>query len=106
MSAGSKGAGEAPPKDAKPPKIVPELAALTLFHGTKYKSFQESIQLPPSHMHSIGETKIPKLINKDVENAKEWREYNQKHMTRTYPAGHRVSTRSFLWSALMVIELY
>ena len=41
-----------------PPKVVRELADLTLFHGTKFKSFEKSIQQPPSHMHSIGETKM------------------------------------------------
>ena len=46
-------------------------------------------------MHSIGETKIPKLIKKDAKNAKDWREYNQKHMTRTYPAGTRVDSSNY-----------
>lgn len=85
------------PHDVKtaPPKISSELAKLTLFHGTKFKSFIESITLPPSHMHSIGETKIPKLIAKDAENARQWRIYNQKHMTRTYPAGTRVDSSNY-----------
>lgn len=89
-STDTTGSGSAPARESKPPKIVPGLANLTLFHGTKFKSFEISIQQPPSHMHSIGETKIPRLVDKDVENANQWRKYNQNHMTRTYPAGHRV----------------
>lgn len=83
------------PPDAKPPKIVPELAKLTLFHGTKWKSFDKSIELPHSHMHSIGETKISKIIDKQVENAELWRKYNVDHMTRTYPAGFRVDSSNY-----------
>jgi phosphatidylinositol phospholipase C, delta len=81
--------------DAKPSKIVPELAKLTLFHGTKWKSFDKSIELPHSHMHSIGETKIGKIIDKQVDNAELWRKYNVDHMTRTYPAGFRVDSSNY-----------
>jgi len=66
----------------KPPKIVKELARLTLFHGTKYKDFEKSIDEPHSHMHSIGESKITKIL-KDPKNAALWRKYNVHHMTRT-----------------------
>jgi phosphatidylinositol phospholipase C, delta len=89
------GAGSASDTKAPPPKVVPELAKLTLFHGTKFKSFDKSIDLPPSHMHSIGETKIPKIIQKEYSNAVQWREYNQRHMTRTYPAGTRVDSSNY-----------
>ncbi|CAB9512209.1 Inactive phospholipase C-like protein 1 [Seminavis robusta] len=88
----TKGAGD---KKAPPPKVVPELAKLTLFHGTGFKSFEKSIDLPPSHMHSIGESKIPKLINKEYSKALQWRTYNQRHMTRTYPAGLRVDSSNY-----------
>ena len=87
--------GDAKVAAVPPPKISPELANLTLFHGTKFKNFDKSIELPPSHMHSIGETKIPKLIGKDTNNVKLWRRYNQKHMTRTYPAGTRVDSSNY-----------
>jgi hypothetical protein len=64
--------GDSPKEDtvAKQPssKVLPELAALTLFHGTKYKSFEISIGSPPSHMHSISETKITKLVEQAPEN--------------------------------------
>jgi phosphatidylinositol phospholipase C delta len=82
-------------KNAKPPKIVPELATLTLFHGTKWKGFDKSIEQPQSHMHSIGETKINKIISKSPDNAALWREYNSNHMTRTYPAGSRINSSNY-----------
>lgn len=78
----------------KPSKIVPELACLTLFHGTKFKAFDKSTAEPPSHMHSIGETKITKILT-DAENGPKWRKYNVDHMTRTYPAGTRVDSSNY-----------
>jgi len=68
---------------AKPPKVVKELARLTLFHGTKFKEFEKSIGEPPSHMHSIGESKITSILSKSPRNAPLWRKYNVHHMTRT-----------------------
>ena len=82
-------------KNAKPPKIVPELAAMTLFHGTKWKDFDKSIEQPQSSMHSIGETKITKIIAKSPKNATLWRKYNSQHMTRTYPAGTRLNSSNY-----------
>ena len=82
-------------KDAKPPKIVKELARLTLFHGAKFKTFGNSILAAPSHMHSIGETKISKILSKSLANCSQWREYNVDHMTRTYPAGARVDSSNY-----------
>jgi len=76
-------------------KILPELAAMTLFHGTKYKSFETSIGSPPSYMHSISEPKITKIIDETPENASLWRMYNVHHMTRTYPAGARVDSSNY-----------
>jgi hypothetical protein len=82
-------------KAAKPSNILPELAALTLFHGTKYHSFEMSIEEPVSYMHSIGETKIGKILQANAANSKKWREYNVRHMTRTYPAGSRVDSSNY-----------
>jgi len=79
----------------KAAEIVPELAALTLLHGTKFKAFETSIATITSHMHSIGETKIGKLLSKDDKIAGLWREYNQEHLTRTYPAGVRVDSSNY-----------
>lgn len=84
--------GEKAPKSFK---ILPELAALTLFHGTKYRSFERSIESPKSHMHSIGETKITTILQADAANSNKWREYNAHHMTRTYPAGSRVDSSNY-----------
>jgi phosphatidylinositol phospholipase C, delta len=79
----------------KPPKVCKELARLTLFHGTKWKSFEHSLTEPKSHMHSISESKITKIINKANENDQLWRTYNEDHMTRTYPAGSRVDSSNY-----------
>jgi phosphatidylinositol phospholipase C, delta len=92
---GSLPKGDIGSKVAKPPKIVKELARLTLFHGTKYKAFEMSIIEPYSHMHSIGETKIMKIIGKDAANTTLWRHYNAFHLTRTYPAGTRVDSSNY-----------
>lgn len=82
-------------KKTKKSKIDLELAGLTLFHGNKYKDFSVSMQQPSSHMHSIGESKITKILDKSAENAKKWREYNVHHMTRTYPAGTRIDSSNY-----------
>uniref|UniRef100_A0A7S3L2L3 Phosphoinositide phospholipase C n=1 Tax=Amphora coffeiformis TaxID=265554 RepID=A0A7S3L2L3_9STRA len=79
----------------KKPKIVPELANLTLFHGVKFKTFEASLNEPPTHMHSIGETKIQKILSKQATNTSLWRQYNTHHMTRTYPAGSRVDSSNY-----------
>jgi phosphatidylinositol phospholipase C, delta len=81
--------------ETKPPKVCKELARLTLFHGTKWKSFEQSLSEPKSHMHSIGESKITKILNKSNENGALWRTYNEHHMTRTYPAGSRVDSSNY-----------
>ena len=77
------------------PKYAEELLHMTFFHGTKFKFFEDSIDLMPSHMHSIGETKIPKLANAYIDNPSLWRQYNTGHMTRTYPAGKRVDSSNY-----------
>lgn len=80
----------------KPPKVSKELARLTLFHGTKWRSFETSLKEPSSHMHSISESKISKILSKTAdENAADWRKYNDSHMTRTYPAGARVDSSNY-----------
>lgn len=83
-------------KDPKKlPKVVSELSRLTLFHGNKFKNFENSLAQNPSHMHSFGESKITKIVNKDKANANFWREYNITHMSRTYPAGLRVDSSNY-----------
>jgi hypothetical protein len=80
---------------SKPSKIVKELARLTLFHGTKYKEFEKSLDEPRSHMHSVGETKVGKILAASASNTPMWRLYNVHHMTRTYPAGARVDSSNY-----------
>ena len=92
------GSNQSPSKQKPPaelPKIAKELADLTLFHGTKYKNFEASIAGPCSHMHSIGETKIGKILGQSAANTSLWRLYNVHHMTRTYPAGARVDSSNY-----------
>lgn len=72
-----------------------ELLEITYFHGTKFKYFEESIELLPSHMHSINESKISKLVTQYDNNPDLWRQYNRTHMTRTYPAGTRVDSSNY-----------
>jgi len=91
-STDTTGKGE---KKTKPPKIVKALAQLTLFHGCKYKSFDNSLQQPASHMHSISEPKIGKIVGKKSENSSLWCQYNVHHLTRTYPAGTRIDSSNY-----------
>lgn len=79
----------------KQTQVLDELVSLTLLHGVKFKSFKNSMNEPSSHMHSIGETKIGKILNQSASNSSLWRQYNTKHMTRTYPAGTRVDSSNY-----------
>ena len=87
----------------KPPKVCKELSRLTLFHGTKWKAFDQSIKEPTSYMHSISESKISKILNASKDNIQLWRRYNERHLTRTYPSGSRVDSSNYnpilAWSA-------
>ena len=101
--------GTASPKarnnNNKVPAIVPELARLTLFHGTRYKNFEQSIAEPTSHMHSMSEKKVTKLLSGKKKKGSSsssgktlveaWRDYNVRHLTRTYPAGLRVDSSNY-----------
>ena len=87
--------GTIPTKSLPEHEIVKELATLTLFHGIQFKDFKKSMDEPTSHMHSIGETKIGKILGKSANNSALWREYNATHMTRTYPSGARVDSSNY-----------
>jgi len=76
-------------------KVESELRKVTLLHGAHFENFEVSIKQKPSTMHSIGETKITKIVGKSKENANMWREYNRNHMTRTYPAGTRLDSSNY-----------
>jgi hypothetical protein len=74
-------------------KVCPALARLTLFHGTKFKTWNSSIASPTNHMHSFSETKISKLSKRP--DRQKWVIYNQSHMSRSYPAGTRVDSSNY-----------
>jgi len=73
--------------------IAPELARLTLLHGTKCNNFVESAKLPTYHMHSFSENKVRSRCRH--KEALDWIVYNQTHMSRTYPAGSRVDSSNY-----------
>jgi phosphatidylinositol phospholipase C delta len=73
--------------------VSPNLARLTLFHGNKHKTWEESLWSPRYHMHSFSENKVrSKCRHKE---AQTWIMYNQSHMSRTYPAGARVDSSNY-----------
>mmetsp|Transcript_18928 Transcript_18928/g.39219 ORF Transcript_18928/g.39219 Transcript_18928/m.39219 type:complete len:708 (+) Transcript_18928:3-2126(+) len=74
-------------------KIAPELAKITLFHGTKFKSWQESTQSFTYHMHSFSESRVRSLCKHNQTN--QWIQYNQTHMSRTFPSGKRVDSSNY-----------
>jgi hypothetical protein len=74
-------------------RVAPELARLTLFHGTKYKDWNTSILNPTHHMHSFVESKVKSMCRQ--KKARMWTIYNQSHMTRTFPAGSRVDSSNY-----------
>lgn len=73
--------------------IAPQLARLTLFHGTKHKSWDDSIRMPNHHMHSFSENKVRALHRH--KSSHQWRVFNQTHMSRTYPGGARVDSSNY-----------
>ncbi len=74
-------------------KIAPELAKLTLFHGTKFRSWDESIETPTDHMHSFSESRV-RTFSKSAQ-AHRWVEYNQTHLSRAFPSGKRVDSSNY-----------
>lgn len=81
-------------KKVPPTKICPALARLTLFHGTKFKDWDESIMNGTHFMHSFSENKVRSLARKT--DRQKWVIYNQSHMSRTYPGGGRVDSSNYL----------
>lgn len=73
--------------------VAPELASLTLFHGNKLQTFDSSIRTPTYFMHSFTENKVRSLCRHKKSNA--WIQYNQSHMSRTYPGGARVDSSNY-----------
>lgn len=73
--------------------VAPQLAKLTLFHGTKHVSWDESVQYPTHHMHSFSESKVRGMFKQNK--SRKWAVYNQSHISRTYPAGARVDSSNY-----------
>jgi phosphatidylinositol phospholipase C delta len=73
--------------------IAPQLARLTLLHGTKYKSWGESTRMATHHMHSVSESKVRSLCRH--KSSHHWIVFNQAHMSRTYPSGSRVDSSNY-----------
>lgn len=73
--------------------VAPALASLTLFHGHKWTSFEESCRTPTYYMHSFSESKVKSICRH--KQAARWIAYNQTHMSRTYPAGSRLDSSNY-----------
>lgn len=73
--------------------VAPELAKLTLFHGHKFNTWEDSLRSPTHHMHSFSENKVRSRCRH--KEAFQWIIYNQTHMSRTYPAGSRVDSSNY-----------
>jgi phosphatidylinositol phospholipase C, delta len=73
--------------------VAPELASLTLLHGHKLKSFEESIREPTYYMHSFSESYVRSLCRS--KKANNWIRFNQSHLSRTYPSGSRVDSSNY-----------
>jgi len=82
-----------PPHQKATSKVCSALARLTLFHGTKYVSWDDSLSNPNHFMHSFTESKIKSLYRKT--NRMKWVIYNESHMSRSYPAGSRVDSSNY-----------
>ncbi|KAL7432550.1 hypothetical protein ACHAXM_003822 [Skeletonema potamos] len=74
-------------------KIAPELAKLTLFHGTKFKSWGESEQAYTHHMHSFSESRVRSFCKHNQ--SQRWIQYNQTHISRTFPSGRRTDSSNY-----------
>uniref|UniRef100_A0A7S4S4M8 Phosphoinositide phospholipase C n=1 Tax=Ditylum brightwellii TaxID=49249 RepID=A0A7S4S4M8_9STRA len=73
--------------------VAPELATMTLFHGTNFKNWDTSIEKPTYHMHSFSESTVRSLSKQT--NSRQWIEYNRTHLTRTFPSGKRVDSSNY-----------
>lgn len=74
-------------------KIAPELAKLTLFHGTKFKTWGQSNAAYTHHMHSFSESRVKSFCNRNQ--TQRWIQYNQTHISRTFPSGKRIESSNY-----------
>ena len=80
-------------KSPKTVKVAPELAKLTLFHGTKFKTWNDSFEASSNHMHSFSESRVTSLCKRNQSH--NWIIYNQSHMSRTFPSGTRIDSSNY-----------
>lgn len=80
-------------KAPKMMNIAPELAKLTLFHGTKFKTWDDSMRAPTHHMHSFSESRVTSFSKRNQ--AYKWIQYNQTHISRTFPSGTRIDSSNY-----------
>jgi len=80
-------------KTPKTVKVAPELAKLTLFHGTKFKTWDDSFEASSNHMHSFSESRVTSLCKRNQSH--NWILYNQSHMSRTFPSGTRIDSSNY-----------
>jgi phosphatidylinositol phospholipase C delta len=74
-------------------KVSPDLARLTLFHGTGFNGWPRSIDSPNHHMHSFDESKIQRIFRKQEQH--HCVIYNKGHISRVYPSGTRVGSTNY-----------
>jgi len=72
----------------------PELSRITMFHGVRMNTFEESRKKGKDCMLSINESKARKM-NKIGENRAEWIKFNTTHLSRVYPSGTRLDSSNF-----------
>lgn len=88
-------------KTPKSVKLAPELAKLTFLHGTKFRTWEESMASLPHHMHSFSESRVINLFKRNQQ--QKWVIYNQTHLSRAFPSGTRIDSSNFspilAWSA-------
>ena len=82
-----------PKKGKQSTKIDPSLARLTSFHGMRCRSFEQSMQMPPFHMHSFSEGKVRRLCKEHK--IQRWLHYNHTHMSRVFPSGKRIDSSNY-----------
>ena len=60
-SGGGNNNNTASSSSSKNGKIAPQLARITLLHGTRIKRWDESIDNPAHHMHSFSESQVSRI---------------------------------------------
>lgn len=72
--------------------LVPELAQLTLYHSTRFKTWEQSHKMPNSHMHSICEPRVYDMLDNDEDDQRErFIELTKDHFCRTFPSWRTIT---------------